>query len=64
MDLMDDLAPVHHVKGDINPADQGTRGNVSVANLGLRSRWQTGPDFLCEPYKLWPVTRVEERSRG
>ena len=62
--LTDELAPVHHIQGTLNPADQGTRGNVSVADLGQGSRWQTGPDFLCTPYEQWPVTLAETRSQG
>ena len=44
--LTDDLAPISHIPGDINPADQGTRGSVGLADLGPDSVWQVGPDFL------------------
>ena len=62
-DLTDDLPPVHHVAGELNPADLGTRGNVAVADLGEGSRWQSGPEFLRDPYPQWPVTTAEMRAR-
>ena len=33
-ELTDDLAPVHHIPGSINPADVGTRSGVLVEDLG------------------------------
>ena len=48
------LPPVGHVPGDQNPADLGTRGEVSVGDLGPSSTWQVGPSFLQEGYECWP----------
>ena len=47
----DELAPISHIPGDQNPADLGTRGTVGVEDLGSRSRWQVGPEFLAEAYE-------------
>ena len=63
-ELTSDLAPVHHVEGVQNPADLGTRGTATMDDLLMGSRWQTGPDFLHDSYKEWPVTSAEERSQG
>ena len=56
----EDLAPVSHIPGDQNPADQGTRGLVGLAELGPQSVWQVGPDFLKTDYEHWPCTRPAE----
>ena len=56
----DDLATVSHIPGDQNPADQGTRGLVGLADLGPQSVWQVGPDFLRRDYEHWPCTRPAE----
>ena len=58
VDLTDELAPISHVPGEFNPADLGTRGLVSVGDLGPGSYWQTGPTFLQEDYEKWPRTQV------
>ena len=55
-ELTNELAPVHHVRGEENPADVGTRGSAKLANLGPGSVWQTSPAFLQEPYASWPIT--------
>ena len=60
-DLTDDLAPVHHVPGSLNPADVGTRSGVLVDELAGGSVWQCGPPFLCRPYEDWPITADEAR---
>ena len=60
-DLTDDLAPVHHVPGSLNPADLGTRGGVLVEELSEGSLWQCGPPFLRQPYRSWPITTEEAR---
>ena len=39
----DELVPISHVPGEKNPADLGTRGQVSIGDLGPGSTWQTGP---------------------
>ena len=59
--LTDDLAPVHHVPGVLNPADIGTRGDVLVDELSVDSTWQCGPPFLGRPYESWPITTDEAR---
>ena len=48
------LPPVGHVPGEQNPADLGTRGKVSVGDLGPSSTWQVGPAFLRQDYDCWP----------
>ena len=61
-EVTDDLTPVHHIPGDTNPADIGTRGRVRVDELGRGSTWQEGPSFLSLPYEDWPATREEVRK--
>ena len=58
-----DLAPISHIPGDLNPADLGTRGSVSVGDLGPGSTWQVGPKFLLEDYDKWPRTSSAEASK-
>ena len=58
--LTDDLAPVSHIPGDINPADQGTRETVGLEDLGPGSQWQTGPEFLLQNYENWPRTSTKD----
>ena len=53
----DELAPVSHIPGENNPADVGTRGLMSVGDLGKDSFWQVGPDFLGQDYATWPQSR-------
>ena len=48
---------IHHVAGDLNPSDMGTRGLATVDDIGPGSFWQKGPSFLCSGRGLWPVTR-------
>ena len=48
----DDLPPVSHIPGEQNPADLGTRGLVSVGDLGPGSTWQVGPAFLAQGYEV------------
>ena len=38
-----------------NPADLGTRGNVSPKDLDIGSIWQVGPKWLGKPKEEWPV---------
>ena len=49
------LEPVTHVPSAQNPADIGTRGTVSLADLGPGSVWQQGPAFLASPRDAWPL---------
>ena len=48
---------IHHVAGEVNPSDLGTRGLASVDDIGPGSFWQKGPSFLCSRRVLWPVSR-------
>ena len=48
---------IHHVSGDLNPADLATRGLARVGDLGPGSFWQQGPHFLSLRRELWPVSR-------
>ena len=63
-ELTDDLAPVHHIPGNLNPADIGTRGGVLVSELSEGSTWQCGPPFLRLPYESWPITTDEARYKA
>ena len=60
-EMTTDLAPVHHIPGDGNPADIGTRSGVRADQLGPGSLWQQGPPFLRLPYDQWPTTAEELR---
>ena len=53
-EMVVELPPVSHVSGEQNPADLGTRGRVSVGDLGPSSTWQVGPAFLRQDYGCWP----------
>ena len=53
-EMVVELPPVGHVPGVQNPADLGTRGEVSVGDLGPSSTWQVGPAFLQQDYESWP----------
>ena len=60
IDAVRELCPmedVHHVSGKLNPADIATRGTTKLEDIGPGSFWLTGPQFLCSPFELWPVTR-------
>ena len=48
---------IHHVSGDLNPADLATRGLAKADELGPGSFWQQGPSFLSLRRELWPVSR-------
>ena len=58
--MTDELAPVSHVPGDQNPADLGTRGQVSLGDLGPGSTWQKGPDFLQQDYSVGPAPQKKK----
>ena len=45
-DLADVVEPVQHIAGELNPADLGTQGHASLAEVGSNSIWQNGPAFL------------------
>ena len=55
-ELTDLLEPVQHINGVHNPADLGTRGQVTLQGLAMGSTWQQGPPFLLEPYESWHRT--------
>ena len=60
MDCIGKLCPienVHHVAGDLNPADMATRGLAKLSDIGPGSFWQKGPAFLCSRRADWPVSR-------
>ena len=61
-ELTDSLPPVHHVPGDGNPADIGTRGSVVTHELSTNSLWQTGPSFLRQAFASWPTTAPDRRA--
>ena len=42
-----------HCPGEINPADDGTRG-IPFADFRINCRWFTGPSFLLQPKENWP----------
>lgn len=44
-----------HVKTDLNPADECSRGQ-SVADFLKNKRWTRGPDFLWKPETEWPAS--------
>ena len=48
---------IHHVSGDLNPADMATRGSTRASDLSPDSIWWHGPDFLCMQRESWPVSR-------
>ena len=45
-----------HIPGHLNPADTGTRGLATLADVAQGSVWLHGPPFLREPQHNWPVT--------
>ena len=51
------MEDIHHVAGNLNPADVTTRGLAKVEDIGPGSFWQKGPSFLCSRRDIWPVTR-------
>ena len=40
-----------------NPADLGTRANVSPKDLGPDSTYQNGMDWMCQPHSQWPCRK-------
>ena len=57
-EAVNEVEPVWHVSGLLNPADLGTRGHVSVEEIGPGSFWQQGPRFLRETDRdKWPLKR-------
>ena len=58
------LEPITHVSSALNPADLGTRGSVTLADLGLGSFWQCGPSFLTSPRDQWPLQEKLNATAG
>ena len=52
-----EVDPLYWLPGDQNPADQGTRANVMAADIGPESVHQRGPDWMKEPFEVWPTSR-------
>ena len=46
-----------HVSTDKNIADLATRKTARITDIEMNSQWQTGPDWIRTPRKMWPVTR-------
>ena len=60
MDLARKLCPmedIHYVESALNPSDMSTRATANIAELGPDSIYQSGPEFLCLPRSVWPVSR-------
>ena len=47
----------NHCPGTLNPADDGTRG-IPLSEFSNKSRWFTGPKFICEPECNWPKLQL------
>ena len=47
----------NHFPGPLNPADDGTRG-IPLSEFSNKSRWFTGPKFICEPECNWPKLQL------
>ena len=55
---VDQVEPVWHVPGQLNPADLGTRGHATPDEVGPGSVWQEGPKFLVDTEREeWPLSR-------
>ena len=48
-----------HVPGEVNPADDGSRG-VCATYFQSKCPWWSGPEFLWQPEDKWPQTKVED----
>ena len=57
-ELSEIVEPVQHIAGELNPADLGTRGHATIADVSEDSVWQNGPKFLTElDREDWPISR-------
>ena len=45
----------HWIETSDNPSDLGTRGKISVKDLGPDSLWRNGPSWLKLPMAEWPL---------
>ena len=52
-ELTDNLVPVQHMAGNLNPANLVTRGQAGLKDLGEGYKWQHGPSFLLLPFEDW-----------
>jgi hypothetical protein len=48
---------MEHVPGNLNPADDGSRG-MKILAFQPSCRWWTGPSFLWQPEECWPIQHV------
>ena len=51
------MEDIHYVESALNPSDMSTRATANIAELGPDSIHQSGPEFLCLPRSVWPVSR-------
>ena len=51
-----------HVPGEINPADQLSRGVIPAEFVGAK-HWFSGPDFLQGPVREWPTPKTSEDGK-
>ena len=51
----------NHCPGPLNPADDGTRG-IPLSEFSNKSRWFTGPKFICEPECNWPKLQLNDAN--
>ena len=60
IEILNNICPVEklmYIKTELNIADLGTRCDGKLKDIGINSTWQTGPAFLQEERKHWPITR-------
>jgi hypothetical protein len=50
-----------HIPGKLNPADDATRG-LDVGQLGMESRWFSGPEFLSQSEGYWPERKFDKEE--
>ena len=46
-----------YVPGDLNPADDGSRG-MKIKAFQSKCRWWTGTSFLCQADECWPTQHM------
>ena len=51
----------NHCPRPLNPADDGTRG-IPLSEFSNKSRWFTGPKFICEPERNWPKLQLNDAN--
>ena len=50
-----------HCPRPLNPADDGARG-IPLSEFSNKSRWFTGPKFICEPECNWPKLQLNDAN--